>query len=148
MNLAVTVCAGAVLSGLVMHRPSLLRNGIGEGFQVGRRVAPEAQRVQIADVQQARVGRPMRRVARDAALGLDHGMLKDKWPCGLGVALGADLVLIGSRLQLLAFESAVRIMTIATSQQPFIDFVMERLGERWLHVCVAGVAEPGLRNSE
>lgn len=115
MNLAVAVCAGDVLSGLVMHRPSLLRNGIGKRFQVGRRVAAEAQRVQIADVEQARVGRPVRRMARDAALGLDHGMLKDKWTCGLGMALGADCVLIGSRLQLLAFEGAMRIVTIAAA---------------------------------
>ena len=148
MNLAVAVCAGCVLSSLVVHGPSLLRNGVGKRFQVGRRVAPEAQRVQIANVQQARVGRSVRRVARDAALGLDYGMLKDKRTCGLGVALGADRVLIGSRLQLLAFESAMRIVTIAAAQQPFIDFVMERLREGWFHVGVAGVAKLRLRDFE
>ena len=111
-------------------------------------MALEAQSVQIANIQQARVGGSVRRVARDTALGFDHGMLKDKWTCGLGVALGANRVLIGRRLQLLRFEGAMRIVAIATGQQPLVDFVMERLRERRFHVCVAGVAELRLRDFE
>ena len=90
----------------------------------------------------------MRRVARDTALSFDHRMLKGEWPCGLGVALGADRVLIGSRLQLLGFECAMRIVTVAAGQQPFIDLVMERLRERRFHFGVAGVAELRLRDLE
>ena len=86
----------------------------------------------------------MRRVASDAALGFDHGMLKDKWTCGLGMALGADCVLIGSRPQLRTFEGAMWIVTIAAGQQPFIHFVMKGLRERRLYVGVAGVAKLGL----
>ena len=111
-------------------------------------MALQAQRVQIADVQQARVGRSVRRVARGAALGFDHGMLKDKWTGGLGMAFRADRVLISRRLQLLGFEGAMRIVTIAAGQQPFIDFVMERLRERRFHVGVAGVAKLRLRDFE
>jgi len=75
-------------------------------------------------------------------------MLKDKWTGSLGVALGADRVLIGSRLQLLSFEGAMRIVTIAIAQQPLIDLVMEWLRERRLHLGVAGVAELRLRDFE
>ena len=75
-------------------------------------------------------------------------MLEDKWTCGLSVALRADCVLISSRLQLLGFEGAMRIVTIAAGQQPFIDLVMERLRERRFYVCVAGVTELRLRDFE
>ncbi len=104
-------------------------------------MALQAQRVDIAHVQQARVGGSVRRVARRAALSFDHGMLKHKWTRGLGMALGADRVLIGSRLQLRTFEGAMRIVTITAGQQPLIDFVMERLRERRFHVGVAGVTD-------
>ena len=148
MNLAVAVGAWCVLCGLIVNRTALLRHGIRKRVQVGRRVALQAQRVHIADVQQARVGGSVRRVAGDAAFGLDHGMLKDEWTRGLGVALGADRVLISGRLQLLGFERAMRIVTIAAGQQAFIHFVMERLRERGFHVGVAGVTELRLRDFE
>ena len=75
-------------------------------------------------------------------------MFKHKRTRRLGVALGTYRILIGSRLQLLALESAMRIMAIAAGHQPFIHFVMEGLSERRFHLRVAGVAKLGLRNLE
>ena len=124
------------------------RHRVWECLQVGCRVAPQAQRVQIADVQHARVGRAMRRVARDTALGFDHRMFKGEWTFGLGVALRTDRVLISRRLQLRPFEGAMRIVTIAALQQAFIDFVMKRLRERRFYIGVAGVAQLRLRDLE
>jgi hypothetical protein len=75
-------------------------------------------------------------------------MFKNKRTPGLGVALGADGILIGSPLQLLTLESAMRIMAIAAGNQPFIHFVVEGLGERRFYVRVAGVAKLGLCDLE
>lgn len=90
----------------------------------------------------------MRCVAGYAALGLDHRVLKGKWACSLGMALGADGILIGSGLQLLAIEGAMRIMAVAASHKPFIHFVVERLSERRPYLRVAGVAKLGLGHFE
>ena len=43
--------------------------------------------------------------------------------------------------QFLLLEGAMRVVTIAASHQPFINFVMERLGKSRLDVSVAGIAE-------
>src|ERR1022692_647173 len=75
-------------------------------------------------------------------------MFKHKRTRRLGVALGTYRILIGSRLQLLALESAMRIMAIAAGHQPFIHFVMEGLSERRFHLRMAGVTKIGLRNFE
>jgi hypothetical protein len=64
------------------------------------------------------------------------------------MALAANGVLIGSRLQLLGFEGAMRVVTIATGDQPFVHLVMEGLRERRFHISVAGVAKLRLRNFE
>ena len=42
----------------------------------------------------------------------------------------------------------MRIVTVATGDQPFIHFVMEGLRKRRLHIGVAGVAEQRLRDFE
>ena len=111
-------------------------------------MALQAKDVHIADIQQPRIGRPMGRVACNAPLGFDHGMLKDKWAGGLAMALGADLILIGSCLQLLAFKGAVGIMAVAARHQPFIHFVVEGLSERRFHFGMAGVAQLRLGDFE
>jgi len=59
----------------------------------------QAKRVDIADVQQARIGRAVRGVACGAALRFDYWMLEDEWTCGFGMALGADSILVGGCLQ-------------------------------------------------
>jgi hypothetical protein len=87
-------------------------------------------------------------VAGYAALGLDHRVLKNKWAGSLGMALGADGILIGSGLQLLAVEGAMRIMAVAASHKSFIHFVVEWLSESRPYVRVAGVAKLGLLHFE
>ncbi len=52
--------------------------------------------------------RAVRRVAADAAFRLHRSVLEDERPARLGVALGADRVLIGGGLQVVAIERAVR----------------------------------------
>lgn len=96
MNLAVAVGAWCVLSGLIVNRTALLRHGIRKRLQVCGRVALQTERINIADIQQARVGRAVWRVAGHASFGLDHRMLKDERTRGLSVALRADRVLICS----------------------------------------------------
>src|SRR5579872_2056996 len=104
-------------------------------------MALQAQRVEIADIQQARIGRAVRRVTGYAPLGLDHRMLEDKRACGFGVALGANGILIGSGFQLLAFEGAMSVVAIAAGHQALIHFVVEGLSEGRFYIGVTRVAK-------
>ena len=71
-----------------------------------------AQRVDVRHVQQPGILRAMRRVASHAALRLHRSMLIHKRPARLGVALGADRILIGRGLQVVVPERAVRIVAV------------------------------------
>ena len=71
-----------------------------------------AQGIDLRHVQEPCVLRTMRRMAPKASLGFDRGVLKDKRPSRFRVTLGADLVLIGCRFQVVIPESAVRIVAI------------------------------------
>lgn len=108
----------------------------------------QAQRVDVGDVQQAGVGRAVRGVAPDAAVGLDHGMLVNEGPGCFRMALHAHIVLVGAGLELLALKCSVGIVTIAATDQPFVHFVMKGLCERRLNICVAAIAELRLRGPE
>jgi hypothetical protein len=113
-----------------------------------RAMALVAQCVDLRHVQQPRVLRTMRRVAPQAPLRLDRGVLEDEWPARLRVALGADRILIGRGLQVVVPEGAVRIVAVAALHQAFIHLVVEGHIERRLHVGVALKAERGLRSLE
>jgi len=56
------------------------------------------------------------------------------------MAFGAYRVLIVSGSQLLRLESAVRIVAIGTTHQPFVHLVVKCLGEGGAHAFVAGIA--------
>ena len=83
-------------------------------------------------------------MAADAATDLYHRMLKGKWAGSVGVALGADHVLVVSRSQLLALESAVRIVAIRAAHQALIDLVVKGLRESGTDILVAGEAKSRL----
>src|SRR5580658_4775795 len=102
-----------------------------------RAMALVAQRVDVRHVQQPGVLRAMRSVAPQAALRLDRSVLVHEWPAGLGVALGADRILIGSRLQVVVPEGAVNVVAVAAFDQPFVHLVVKRHIERRLGVSVA-----------
>src|SRR6185312_459388 len=104
-------------------------------------MALEAQRVHVAHVQQARVGRTVRRVAADTTFRLDHRMLIGERAGRLAVAFRADRILVGGRAKILAVKRAVRIVAVAARDQAFLDAVMEGLRKRGLDVGVARKAK-------
>ena len=67
----------------------------GDGVGRNRAVALVAERVDARHVQEPRILRAVRRVATDASLGLDRHMLIHERTTDVGVALGADRILIG-----------------------------------------------------
>ena len=105
-----------------------------------------AQCIDRGHVQQARILRAVGRVARTATLGLHRSMLVYKRPTNIGVALGADCVLVGRRFQVAVTECAVYVVAVVARNQAFIDLVVERHVERRLSVGVALEAERRLRS--
>ena len=140
-----TIRARCVLGCLVVNRPSRFRHGVWKSALVRSGMTTQTEDVDVADGQQAGIRGAVWRVARDAALGLDHRMLENERPRCFGMALSADFVLVGRGLELLALERTMRIMTVAAFHQSLIHPVMEGLGKRRLYVRVAPIAELGLR---
>ena len=79
-------------------------------------------------------------------LGLDRDVFIDERPARLGVALGADRVLVGRGLHVVGQEGAVHVVAIAARDQAFVHLVVERHVERRLSVGVALEAERRLRS--
>ena len=67
----------------------------------------------------------MRRVTRDATLGLNRGMLIRKRTLFVGVTLDTSGIGAGSQSGLFKFKAAVRIVTIAALHGAFENFVVE-----------------------
>lgn len=109
-------------------------------------VALVAERGDGRHVQQAGVLGTVRSVASQTPLGLDRDVFIDERPARLGVALGADRVLVGRGLHVVGSEGAVHVVAIAARDQAFIHLVVERHIERGLSVGVALEAESRLRN--
>lgn len=87
----------------------------------------------------------MRRVAREASLiRLDRGMLKDEWPHGIRMALGANRKLAGGRTDLTASLAAVRVVAITTLNQSHFHAMAIRPSELRLLRRVAAEAKLGL----
>jgi len=109
-------------------------------------VALVAERGDGRHVQQAGVLGTVRSVASQTALGLDRDMFIDERPARLGVALGADRVLVGRGLHVVGSEGAVHVVAIAARDQAFVHLVVEWHIERRLSVGVALEAERRLRS--
>jgi len=109
-------------------------------------VALVAERVDGRHVQQAGVLGTVRSVASHAPLSLDRDVFIDERSARLGVALGADRVLVGRGLHVVSSEGAVHVVAIAAHDQALVHLVVERHIERRLSVGVALEAERGLRS--
>src|SRR5580698_1194233 len=109
-------------------------------------VALVAERGDGWHVQQAGVLGTVRSVASYASLGLDRDVFIDERPARLGVALGADRVLVGRGLHVVGSEGAVHVVAITARDQAFVHLVVERHIERRLSVGVALEAKRRLRN--
>src|ERR1700683_2008990 len=109
-------------------------------------VALVAERGDGRHVQQAGVLGTVRSGASQTPLGLDRDVFIDERPARLGVALGADRVLVGRGLHVVGSESAVHVVAIAARDQAFVHLVVERHIERRLSVGVALEAERRLRS--
>jgi len=100
-----------------------------------------AQLVDVRHVQQAGILRSMGGVACDAAFSPDSSVFVDERSACLGVALGADRILIGGDLEIRGLERSVHVVAIAAAQQAFIHLVVEGHRKRRLDAGVAAVAE-------
>src|SRR5258708_35396502 len=92
-------------------------------------MALQAERVHACGQQHARIGRPVRGVARLASLTLDRFVLEDERSTLVAVALHTNHVLIRGRSKLAISRRAVRIVAIGTLDQPLFYAMMERLLE-------------------
>ena len=85
-----------------------------------QRVALQAELVDLADLQQPRVGGSVRNVARGASLGPYREMLENKGALLFAMALVADLVLLSAGAQLPGQRAAVRVMTVGTLNEALL----------------------------
>lgn len=88
-------------------------------------VALIAESVDIGHIEQARILRAMRCVATQAAFALDRSVFIHERSAGLGVALRADRVLIGSDLEIAGLEGSVHIVAVAAAHQTLVHLVVE-----------------------
>jgi hypothetical protein len=109
-------------------------------------MAAKAKKVDVVDLQQPRIGRAMRRMARQAAfVSLHRGMFEDKRPHGVSVAFGANLELTGGSSHLVTGLGAMRIVAVAALDKSDIDAVAIGPGKFGLLRSVASVAQLSLR---
>lgn len=106
----------------------------------GKRVALQAQQIDLADPKQARVCGTMGRVTTTAPFRFDGHMLVYKWSPGICVALGADGVSAGQGFHLPQGCGAMHVMAVAAVNQAFIYTVMVRLGKIGFGRSVTAVA--------
>ena len=104
-----------------------------------------AQLVDVWHIQQAGILRSVGCVASDAAFSAHSSVFVDERAARLGMALGADRVLIGSDLEIGGLERAVNVMAVAAGHEAFIHLVVEGHRERRLDAGVAAIAEGRLR---
>ena len=104
-------------------------------------VAGQAELIDRAVFQQARIRGSVRRVTSRAAFGLDRRMLESKRPLLVSVALDARGIGARCEARLSRLKSAVRVMTIAAAHRAFQHFMMERRRKCRLDLVVATDAE-------
>ena len=91
-----------------------------------KRMALQAELVDLRPFEHVRVGGPVREMADGAALGLDGHVLIDEGALLVGVALEADLILIGRPAQRFGQEAAVLVVAVVAHQQPLLNAMVER----------------------
>jgi hypothetical protein len=104
-------------------------------------VAGQTKLVDRTVPQQTRIRRSVRRVTRHATFGLYRSVFIGKWTLLIDVAFYASCVTASGQPRLLKFETAMRIMAIATLHGAFENLVMEGLGEIRLSFTMAAHAK-------
>ena len=132
MNLDVTVSATGVLRVLVVCWTSRLICS----HAVVHAVTGQAQLIDGAEFQHARVSGSVRYVTGDTTIGLHRRMFEGEWSLLVCVTLDARSVRANSQPRLLQLEAAVRIVTVAAAHGAFKDLVMGRQRELVLHFTV------------
>lgn len=132
----VTHRASLVLHRLVVRRS--LRSLCREA------VTLQAHQIDLADPQEPRIRRSMRRVTRRAPFGLYRDMLVNVRPALIRMTLIADGVPARQRSHLPQRSGAMNVVAVVALDQAFVDAVMVRLGEVGFGGNVAAVAEFGL----
>ena len=124
--------------------------GTWSATETRRRVALQAEQVDVADFQHVRVWPAVNHVAGSAPVDLDRRMLVHKRPLLIRVALEADGVLRGRGAHLLWARRAVNVVAIAALHETFVHPVMEGHRKFRLFRQVAAVAKLrlGLREHE
>ncbi len=111
-----------------------------------RSVTTQTEKVDIVDLQQSRISRAVRRVARQATfIRLYRCMLEDEGPHRIRVAFRADRKLTCRRPYLMARLRTVRIMAVTALNETNIDTMAVRPRELRLLLRVAPEAQLGLR---
>jgi len=110
-----------------------------------RGVALQAQKIDLANFQEARVVGAVWSVAASAALGLYRQVFESKGSLLVGMTLVANSISAGHSPRLARRLRSVQIVAIAALHQPLIHPMAKRLGEVSLRSHVASVAQLGLR---
>lgn len=133
--------ARLVLGGLVVERGRTRRRSIHI-----RRMASEAQEVDVVDLQEARIGRSVRRMARKTAfIGFHRSVLENERPHRVGVAFGADCELTCCGSNLVTRLGTVGIVAVTALDESDIDTMPVRPREFRLLRGMAAVAQGSLR---
>ena len=111
-------------------------------------MALQAKHVDVAEFEQVRVRRTVSDVARRAAVDFHCSVLEDEGAVLLNVALETNGVLRGGGSHLLRGDGAVRVMTVGTLHETFVDAMVEGHSELRLLLQMARVAKLGLRLRE
>src|SRR5262249_16464896 len=107
----------------------------------GKRVAFQADEVNLGALQQPWVRGTVRRMASCAAFDFYRFVLIDKWSSFVRMAFETDRVLRCSWAQLRVKKAAVRVMAIDTLHEAFVDAMVKRLIELQLRFQMAAVAK-------
>src|SRR6185369_10633790 len=110
---------------------------------VSRAVTGQTELGHATRNQQSRIRRTVRRVTRDATIGLHRRMLVNKRSLLVCMALDASRVSPGRQSRLFKFEAAVRVVAIAALHRAFQHLVMERQIELGLRLTMTTETELG-----
>lgn len=89
----------------------------------------QADGVDPGPIEHVRIWPAVRKMTGDATFGLDYVMFILKWTGHLGMALGADEVLLCRRALKLLPKAPVRLMTVGAQHQSLFHFMAEYGGE-------------------
>ena len=133
VNHRVAHSARLISGRLVVRRPN--------GPLDRKRMALQAQKIDLADAQHPWIGRPMRSVATVAAFGFDWDMLEHEGALLIGVALVANRITTRERLDLSERGCPVHIVTIAALNKALVHTMVIRLCEVCRLRKVAAIAQ-------